>query len=194
MKPKVKVLRGLPGSGKSKYARDMSINANAKIVSADDFFYRSGVYQFDPRDIGEAHSLCFYNFLAALGMLKFEADPVDLVIVDNTNLSKWEISPYVLAAHAHGVTDIEIVTIACDPELAFARQKHGVPRVTFDRMFATLESEALLTFWRHTIVYTETCAACNGERGNPIRSGYGLDAGWTACGLCNGRGIVTTHA
>jgi protein gp37 len=32
------------------------------------------------------------------------------------------------------------------------------------------------------------CVACRGEGGDPIRSGYGLDAGWTACGACNGSG------
>jgi len=48
------LVRGLPGSGKSTFARALSVNC----YSADDFFTRDGVYDFDPRLIGNAHLEC----------------------------------------------------------------------------------------------------------------------------------------
>lgn len=148
----VTILSGLPGSGKSKLARDMTTHADGVtrtgiVISADDYFMRTGSYVFDPRDIGLAHADCFRRFLDALAALASgKVSPFD-VIVDNTNLSLWEISPYVLAATAYGGDYPTVVTVVCDPALAFARQTHGVPRASFDRMVETLESRQLPPFW-----------------------------------------------
>jgi hypothetical protein len=127
----VTILRALPGTGKTRWALERAIEAAHRkqsppiIYSADDYFTRSGRYEFDPRDIGIAHAECFRQYIDHL-MWKLTLSSRH-AIIDNTNLSTWEISPYVLAANAFKA-DVRIVTLVCDPEVAFARQTHGVPR------------------------------------------------------------------
>lgn len=102
-KRSVIILRGLPGSGKTTVAHGLTDFARARgwsyeIVSADDFFVTTvgesprPEYRFDPRKLGEAHADCMFRFLAAIG------DHRELVIVDNTNVQKWEFLNYAVAA------------------------------------------------------------------------------------------------
>jgi predicted kinase len=89
---KVLILRGVPGAGKSTYAKTIP---GATIVSADDYFMKSdGTYAYNRDLIQKAHEFCFREFLAAA-----EADK-PTIIVDNTNVQAWEISPYYLSGKA----------------------------------------------------------------------------------------------
>ena len=137
MNKKLIILSGLPGSGKSHYANLLS--GDISVFSTDDFFMRGGAYKYDPSLEGKAHAETFRDFMEHL-----EAGIEGPIVVDNTNLSAWEISPYVLAGSAYGFSAV-IVRILCDPEEAFARQAHGVPREVFDQMvenFANLQYPA----------------------------------------------------
>jgi len=131
------ILSGLPGSGKSHYANLVS---SSTVFSTDNFFMRGREeYKYDPSLEGKAHAETFRDFLEHL-----EAGIDGPIVIDNTNLSTWEISPYVLAGSAYGFSAI-VVRILCDPEEAFARQVHDVPREVFDQMvenFANLEYPA----------------------------------------------------
>ena len=69
-----------------------------------------------------------------------------VLLVDNTNLSAWEISPYVQVASAYEMP-CQIVTMKCDPEVAFNRQVHGVPKKNYDHMVRNLEHRWLPPFW-----------------------------------------------
>jgi predicted kinase len=110
---RVVILSGISGAGKSHYAVKLTRDTpDSTIVSADRFFYRdNGEYEFDVTKLSEAHATCFRYFIDAL-MIGDE-----LVVVDNTNTTIWEISPYVLGAQAFGY-DFEIVTIHCPLDLA----------------------------------------------------------------------------
>jgi len=112
------IMRGLPGSGKSTYAKTLGI----PIVSADDFFVVDGEYLFNPRQIGLAHGQCFRRALtlAIMG---------DSFCVDNTNTTTIEVAPYVAMAQAYGMK-AKILTVKCPFDIAYARQTHGVPRET----------------------------------------------------------------
>lgn len=152
--PIVRILSGLPGSGKSTIAVQMAKNfehetgERAVVVSTDHFFLDvDGVYTFDPTKIADAHVDCFRRFHAAVNQ---DDGVVGLVVVDNTNLTAWEISPYRLAAQAArggGCSVIDIVRVACDAEVAFARQTHGVPAHVFEMMVAQFRDEKLPGFW-----------------------------------------------
>lgn len=133
---KVFILRGLPGSGKSTEANRLETQNNAIIVSADhSMIDEMGVYKFDPTKIGLAHATCMRNFINNVaGNLHFGKD----VVVDNTNTTAVEIAPYIAVANAFG-WQYEIKLIECDPEIAFSRQTHGVPRKTFDHMERNLK-------------------------------------------------------
>ncbi len=149
--PRVVVLRGLPGSGKSTHARRLAQEAvdadlRAEIVSADIFFERDGAYRFDPAQIGEAHASCLRAF-----MDHAECCGLALIVVDNTNTTAWECSPYVAVGLARGY-DVEIVTISASVEVCLERQTHGVPPHVLREMARTLREERLPPFWKQRTV------------------------------------------
>jgi predicted kinase len=135
---RVTILSGVPGSGKSTYARDF-LKPDVT-VSADNFFIRDGVYRFDPTKLTEAHRECYRRFLYAIRSSDSH------IVVDNTNLSAHEISPYWAVGDVYGFT-VTIIRVRCDPEVAFKRQTHGVPRATFDRMVANFNKRDVLPWW-----------------------------------------------
>jgi len=142
MKTRVVVLRGLPGSGKSYYAKSQ----DAAIVSADSY---PGLYEedgsFHPELLAEAHAHSYWSFLMFLREPRM-LEGAELILVDNTNLSAWEISPYMLGAAAFGAS-ASILQFDVPPEVCFARQTHGVPKEAFDRMVEKFNSD-LLPFWQ----------------------------------------------
>ena len=96
----VVILRGLPGCGKSYFVRELRrAGREVMVVSADDYFQKNG-YQFDPDALGEAHKACFRRYLEAVTGRKRVAD---VLVVDNTNIRLWEVSPYVAVANAMDV-------------------------------------------------------------------------------------------
>lgn len=122
----LKIMRGIPGSGKSTKAREMigdRKSPQALIVSADDYFINigEGVYKFVPALLGEAHASCMKKFLHAVYV-----EESDLVIVDNTNTRVEEIAPYYSVGKALRY-DVEIIQVDCEPTIAAARNSHGVP-------------------------------------------------------------------
>ena len=137
------IMRGIPGSGKSYHAKTLTKRVHY-IVSADQCFVdNDGVYRFDHTKIGEAHQGCFRSFIRLAQ--QFDVD----VVVDNTNIRLWELSPYVLAGEAHGHA-VELVHVRCDVEKAIARNTHGVPEVVIRRMAE--QFEAPLPHWTQRMI------------------------------------------
>jgi len=137
------ILRGVPGAGKSTYAKTLG---NPSIVSADYFLTANGVYKFDPKLLPKAHRECwawFYAYLK-LGVLT--------VVVDNTNTTAAEIAPYVLPAETLGYA-VTIVTLRVDPLVAAARNIHGVPTPKVLQMHQRLlDAEAYFPpYWKHVV-------------------------------------------
>jgi predicted kinase len=135
---KVRILRGISGSGKSTYTR--ANYPNAFVVSADHYFIKDGIYTFDVAQLGTAHSTCFRKYIEAL------QDELPLVVVDNTNTTAWECSPYVQGAAAFGY-ESEIITLDCEPDVAAKRNVHGVPRKNVLDMYRRLIKNKLPPFW-----------------------------------------------
>ena len=134
---------GVSGSGKSTYARSL---AGAFVVSADDHFEVDGQYRFNPAELGVAHGKCLRRFIEALSA----KSPPALVVVDNTNTSIIELAPYVAVAQAYDC-EIEIVRIVCPPEVAAARNTHGVPEAAVRAMHERIETmfqNKFPPFWR----------------------------------------------
>jgi len=116
---KVIILRGLPGSGKSTYAKTLT---GFTIVSADlfpDLYDEHWSINFDK--IGDAHDWCYSQFCMALKAGRS-------VCVDNTNISLFEIAPYRMEAR-RCKAEISYRTFGKDiPDEKLAeRTLHGVP-------------------------------------------------------------------
>ena len=88
---KVIITIGCPGSGKSTRVKDIvSKNKNVVVCSADNFFMKNGVYEWNPSKIRNAHEYCQKIFLDALN-----DDSIEIIIVDNTNITKKDRKFYI---------------------------------------------------------------------------------------------------
>ena len=104
------LVRGLPGSGKSKFAKELKLMGRAHFET-DQFFYKRGKYVFDVKRIQEAHAWCLDLARRALK----DGDPV---VVSNTFVHKSTMTQYIQLdattlilemtgtwQNIHGVTD-----------------------------------------------------------------------------------------
>jgi len=141
---KLILLSAVSGSGKSTYANTLRMNAEAnglecEVHSTDNYHMRfnpdtgAWEYKFDRDKLGTYHKKNQES--AALSM----SIGVDVVIIDNTNLSFKEIKPYVLMASVFDY-DVEIVEPDTSwmhiPEECANRNVHGVPLAAIKNMFA----------------------------------------------------------
>ena len=137
MNKELKILMGLPGSGKSHKAKTLAPLEN--IFSTDDYWINAeGEYIIDMRRIGMAHD---WNKLRTLEAMIAGKTPI---CVDNTNLSHKERLPYIQMGKDNGY-DIEVVLPDStwfeailprlrdktytdeDAQVFFERNTHGVP-------------------------------------------------------------------
>lgn len=86
------IIRGLPGSGKTTFARGF----NATLIEADMFFEKDGIYTFDSKKLGEAHNWCFTRTRQLL------SEGYD-VVVANTFTTLKEMRPYLFMGHNYNV-------------------------------------------------------------------------------------------
>lgn len=146
------ILRGVPGSGKSTWAR--MEYPDAPVFSADHYFEKSGRYIFDPSKLGEAHGECLRRFI---DWANGSFDPI--VIVDNTNTTVAEVAPYAAVALAYE-HDVVTVTFLCDPKIGARRNVHGVPEKSIYAMDARLRASQreLMPWWNNQVrdCYLET--------------------------------------
>ncbi len=101
------LLRGVPGSGKSTFSKtilaglgiDTTNDTIVKqhVLSTDDFFIgEDGKYNFDPKKLSFNHQ---QNQNRAKNQMRIGVTPL---FIDNTNISAWEMKPYVDLADRFG--------------------------------------------------------------------------------------------
>jgi predicted kinase len=99
------IVRGIPGSGKSTFAKTLGgihIEADQYFVDGD------GNYNFDGSKIKLAHEYCRTQTEA---WMKTDGTHVnaDKIVVSNTFTQEWEMEPYFTLAKEYGYTVFTIV-------------------------------------------------------------------------------------
>lgn len=111
MIPKLVLIRGLPGSGKSTMAKNMNGYVH---LEADMFLFVDGAYKYDVKKVPGAHDQCVSKTKEALCAGQS-------VVVSNTFAQEWELQRYtdlgftfeIIEAegkwqNVHGVSDVII--------------------------------------------------------------------------------------
>lgn len=126
-KPKLFVMRGVPGAGKSTFLDQMR-HPPVTVCSADHHFIQAdGTYMFDATQLPVAHGDCFRKFS---NLLEAKTSPL---AVDNTNRNWKAMGRYVEAGLAAGY-DVEVVDLQTPYKVAAARNVHGVPEAAVLKM------------------------------------------------------------
>lgn len=94
------LVRGLPGSGKTTFARMIGIGP---VVSADDYFMVNGKYVFDKDKLGKAHIYCRNETTAYMHEGKSR------IYVANTFTTEEEMKPYFDLAKKYGYFVFSII-------------------------------------------------------------------------------------
>ena len=133
------IMSGIPGSGKSYLAQKYL--KNKFFCSADYYFLDDeGNYNFDASEIGNAHKFCMRLFLESV-------QGNHNVVVDNTGIEAWEISPYIAVAEAYNLK-VCVLQVNCEPDKAITRNQHKVPERTINRMANRLQARRLPSHWK----------------------------------------------
>jgi predicted kinase len=128
---RIVILRGLPGSGKSAFAKLMF--PNQLVVSADDYFMKDGVYRFDASRLGVAHARCLQN---AEDLVFFGAE---LVVVDNCNAKLSHMKPYLDLAEESG-SEVQVFRMRRLVDECVRFNQHNVPTDVIRRKWCEFES------------------------------------------------------
>jgi len=115
------IVRGLPGSGKSTFAR--SIAKPYQIFEADHYFMKRGKYNFDVTKLKDAHDDCKQRVANRMRENLFNSIFFNNIVVSNTFTQEWEMKPYFDMAEKHGYKVFSIIV----ENRHGGKNEHGVP-------------------------------------------------------------------
>jgi predicted kinase len=108
------IVRGIPGSGKSTFAKTLG----GQHYEADMFFIdEEGNYNFDVSKIKDAHQWC-QSIVKTDMILEYPK-----IVVSNTSTQEWEMEPYFKLAKEYGYTVFSVVVENRHEGV----NQHGVP-------------------------------------------------------------------
>ena len=104
------IVRGIPGSGKSTFAKRL-VGEDFLVCEADKYFINqeNGKYEFDISKIKDAHKWCqsiVENYMKDT-MINDQYYPE--IVVSNTFTQEWEMEPYLQMAETYGYKVFSIV-------------------------------------------------------------------------------------
>jgi len=115
------IVRGIPGSGKSTFAKTLG----GQHYEADMFFIDgNGEYKFDGSKIKLAHNWCMIQTQKAM------VDDEPKIVVSNTFTQEWEMETYFKLAEENGY---KVFTIIVENRHGGVNQ-HGVPEDKIELM------------------------------------------------------------
>jgi predicted kinase len=114
MERKLYIVRGLPGSGKSTFARSLG----GVHYEADMFFMdENSEYVFDPSVLKDAHNWCRHKVMDAM------KNDEPIVVVSNTFTQEWEMGSYKLLGEELGYITFTVII----ENRHGGKNTHGVP-------------------------------------------------------------------
>lgn len=124
MKPTLYLIRGVPGAGKTTFANILNSRLLVdRVYEADQYFYKDGIYEFNPLKLHKAHEQCQRNTRIAL------SEGLN-VAVSNTSVSEWEVGIYEVIAAEY---DANFVSIIVENRHGNS-SVHGVPDEKVEQM------------------------------------------------------------
>lgn len=123
------LLRGLPGSGKSSFAKHMW--SDFVICEADQFFYDSeGNYNFNPSKLKDAHKYCRDRVETFMSDNEKNPQFYPEIVVSNTFTREWEMDEYFKLAKKY---DYQVVSLIVENRHG-NKNVHGVPDSKIEEM------------------------------------------------------------
>lgn len=119
------LLRGLPGSGKSTFAKTLG----GIHIEADQYFMENGEYKFDASKLKYAHQYCQSQTQAWMSHDGTQVN-ADKIVVSNTFTQEWEMVPYFGLAKDYGY---RVVCLIVENRHGGVNE-HGVPADKLEQM------------------------------------------------------------
>ena len=121
------ILRGLPGSGKTSFAKYMFSN---NVFEADQYFYdENGNYNFDATKLHVAHMDC-QNRVEKLMQMSSTTQYGSEIVVSNTATTEKELKPYYDLAEKY---DYKVVSLIVENRHG-SKNVHNVPDEKLEQM------------------------------------------------------------
>lgn len=118
------ILRGLPGSGKSTFARLLTLGRNGAIIENDQFMYENGLYIWKPSKLKSAVKHTNETLYKAL------KEELEIIVISNVNARPSDFEHYAEMGRKSGykVSTI-IVENRCN-----TKSRHNVEETTLKNM------------------------------------------------------------
>ena len=126
------LLRGLPGSGKSTFAKTLG----GIHIEADQYFMRDGIYEFDASQLKNAHNYCQSQTRAWMTH-NVNSITTDRIIVSNTFTQEWEMDAYFEMAEEFGYQVFSLIV----ENRHGGMNVHGCPEDKIEQMRNRFEIE-----------------------------------------------------
>ena len=114
------LVRGLPGSGKTTFAKQLS----DVVFEADMYFESDGEYKFDPSKIRDAHEWCKGH------VRQWMQHGEKKIAVSNTFTQEWEMEDYFKMAEKYQYNVVSLIV----ENRHGGKNIHGVPDEKLDLM------------------------------------------------------------
>lgn len=142
------IVRGLPGSGKSIFAKKLATDLNCMHIETDMYWMVDGVYCFDAKRLGAAHEWCMDTAL-------IQISNGNSVVVSNTFVTDRTIRAYLNdpSCDFHNIDEnYNVVVYEMTGQYG---NIHNVPQETLDRMARSWvpNSELAKMSWHNPIEF-----------------------------------------
>jgi predicted kinase len=130
------IVRGIPGSGKTTFAK-MLVGEDFLVCEADKYFIdkETGEYNFDSTKIKEAHKFCQDTVESYMKDSLANDQFYREIAVSNTFTQEWEMRPYFELAKNYGYKVFSVVV----ENRHGGTNQHGVPEEVLTKMCERFE-------------------------------------------------------